>query len=57
MSLLSILVDLFVLLAVVGLVALAVRLRNVVGVRLNLILLIIVGVLVLSVFSLGRLLR
>jgi hypothetical protein len=55
MSLLSPLVDLFVLLVVVGLVALVVTLRNVGGVRFNLILLLIVGVLVLTVLSLGKL--
>ena len=55
MSLFSLLVDLFVLLVVVGLAALVVRLRNVGGVKLNLALLLIVGVLVLTVLSLGKL--
>ncbi|MGA2789420.1 MAG: hypothetical protein ABSF00_01485 [Candidatus Bathyarchaeia archaeon] len=54
MSLLSLVVDLFVLLVVVSLVALIVRSRNV-GVRFNIILLLIVGVLVLTVLSLGKL--
>lgn len=55
MSLLSLFVDLFVLLVVVGLVALVVKLRNVGGVKFNLALLVIVGVLVLTVLSLGKL--
>jgi Ca2+/Na+ antiporter len=55
MSLFSLLVDLFVLLMVVGLVALVVKLRNVAGVRLNLALLLIVGVLVMTVLALGKL--
>ena len=55
MSLLSFLVDLFVLLVVVGLVALVVKLRNFGGVRFNLVLLLIVGFLVLTVLSLARL--
>jgi hypothetical protein len=55
MSLLSLLVDLFVLLVVAGLAALVVKLRNVGGARFNLALLVIVGVLVLTVLSLGKL--
>jgi len=55
MSLLSFLVDLFVLLVVVGLVALVVKLRNFGGVRFNLVLLLIVGFLVLTVMSLAKL--
>lgn len=55
MSLLSVLVGLLVILAVVSLAALIVKLRKVGGIKLNLILLLIVGVLVLSVFSMGKL--
>jgi len=53
--LLSFIVDLFVFLVVVGLVALVVRLRNFGGVRFNLVLLLIVGFLVLTVLSLAKL--
>ena len=52
---LSFIVDLFVFLVVVGLVALVVRLRNFGGVRFNLVLLLIVGFLVLTVLSLAKL--
>jgi hypothetical protein len=55
MSLLSLLVNLFVLLVVVGLFALIVKLRTVGGVRFSLVLLLIIGVLVLTVWSLGKL--
>ena len=55
MSLFSFLVDLFALLVVVGLIALVVKIRNVGGVRFNLALVLIVGVLVLMVLSLGKL--
>jgi len=55
LSLLSFIVDLFVFLVVVGLVALVVRLRNFGGVRFNLVLLLIVGFLVLTVLSLAKL--
>jgi hypothetical protein len=55
MSFLSLLVDLFVFLAVVALVALVVRLRNIGRVRFNLALLLIVGFLVLTVLSLAKL--
>jgi hypothetical protein len=47
MSLFSVLIDFFVLLLVVGLVAIGVRVRKVLGVRLDFILLLIVGGLVL----------
>lgn len=54
MSLLSFLVDLFVLFALVSLVALVVKQRRAGGIKLNLVFLVIVGLLLLSVFSMGR---
>jgi hypothetical protein len=54
MSLLSLLEDLFILFAFVSLVAFFVRQRKSGGIKLNLILLVIVAVLLLSIFSLGR---
>lgn len=54
MSLLSFLVDLFVLFALVSLVALVVKQRRAGGIKLNLVFLVIVGLLLLSVFSMGK---
>jgi len=53
-SLLSFLVDLFVLFALVSLVALVVKQRRAGGIKLNLVFLVIVGLLLLSVFSMGK---
>jgi hypothetical protein len=52
--LLSFLVDLFVLFALVSLVALVVKQRRAGGIKLNLVFLVIVGLLLLSVFSMGK---
>ena len=47
-------IDLLVLFALVSLVALIVRQRKAGGIKLNLIFLLIIGLLLLSVFSLGK---
>ena len=54
MSLLSFLVYLFVLFALVSLVALIVKQRKGGWFKLNLVFLVIVGLLLLSVFSMGK---
>ena len=47
-------IDLLVLFALVSLVALIVRQRKAGGIKLNLIFLMIIGLLLLSVFSMGK---
>ncbi len=54
MSLLRVLVDLLVLFALVSLVALIVKQRKSGWFKLNLFFLVIVGLLLLSVFSMGK---